>query len=95
MRFLSVRELRSRGAEIWRELADEKDMVVTSNGKPVAILSAVSQDDLEETLSALRRARAVAAVEAMQSRSAATGGDRMTRDEIQSEIAAARKDRPK
>ena len=40
MRFITVRELRSRSAEIWRRLADEPDMVITSNGKPVAILSA-------------------------------------------------------
>lgn len=95
MRFVSVRELRTRSAEIWRRLKDERDMVVTSNGKPVAILSGVSQENLEESLSAMRRARAIAAVQAMQRRSDETGASRMTKAEIQGEIDAARKGRPK
>lgn len=95
MRFVTVRELRSRSAEIWRRLADEQDMVITSNGKPVAILSAVSPDDLEESLSALRRARATAAVEAMQRESVTAGHHRMKRQEVQAQIAAARRDRAK
>ncbi len=95
MRFVSVRELRTRSAEVWRRLKDERDMVVTSNGKPVAILSGVSQDNLEESLSAMRRARAIVAVQAMQRRSVETGASRMTKAEIQDEIDAARKGRPK
>jgi len=91
--FVTVRELRSQSAKVWRQLADEGEMVITSNGKPVAILSAVSQQNLEESLSALRRARAIGAVEAMQKRSVAAGTDRMTQDDIQAEIAAARKNR--
>ena len=42
MRFVSVRDLRGNSAQVWRLLADEKEMVITSNGKPVAILSSVS-----------------------------------------------------
>ena len=95
MRFVSVRELRTRSAEVWRRLKDERDMVVTSNGKPVAILSGVSQENLEESLSAMRRARAIAAVQAMQRISVETGASRMTKAEIQDEIDAARKGRPK
>jgi len=95
MRFISVRDLRGRSAQVWRELAAEKDMVVTSNGKPIAILSATSAETLEESLAAVRRARAMAAVEAMQSQSLEAGTDRMTLEEINAEIAAARKDRAK
>lgn len=73
MRFLSVRELRSRSAEVWKGLDDEREMVVTSNGKPIAILSAVSEDSLEETLAAVRRARAVVAVDELQRRSIEQG----------------------
>ena len=95
MRFVSVRELRSRSAEIWRRLSDEREMVVTSNGKPVAILSAVSQENLEESLAAVRRARAIAAVQSMQERSVASGTHRMTQNNIRDEIVAARKGRSK
>ncbi len=93
MRFVSVRELRSQSAKVWRDLAEQGEMVITSNGKPVAILSAVSPQNLEESLSALRTARAVAAVDAMQQRSVATGAHRMTQDEIRAEIAGVRKSR--
>ena len=95
MRFISVRDLRSRSADVWRQLTEEPDMVVTSNGKPVAILSAVSSAGVEESLSALRRARAIAAVEAMQSQSASAGKHRLEQAVIQDEIAAVRKGRGK
>ena len=95
MRFVTVRELWSQSAEIWRRLSEEGELVITSNGKPMAILSAVSPEGLEESLSALRRARAMAAVESMQRESVAAGKHRMTSDDVQAEIAAVRKDRPK
>ena len=95
MKFVSVRELRSRSADVLRQLSEVPDVVVTSNGKPVAILSAVSSAGLEESLSALRRARAIAAVEAMQSQSMAAGKHRLDRAAIQGEIAAVRKGRGK
>jgi prevent-host-death family protein len=93
MRFVTVRELRSRSADLWRRLAEEGDLVVTSNGRPVALLSAVPADALEESLAALRRARATAAVESMQRQSLAAGTQRLPRKEIEAEVAAARKGR--
>ena len=41
MRFISVRDLRGKSAEVWRDLVEEREMVVTSNGRPIAILAAV------------------------------------------------------
>ena len=61
MKFLSVRDLRSKSADVWKGLSAEREMVVTSNGRPIAILSAVTEDSLEETLGAIRRSRAIAA----------------------------------
>lgn len=93
MRFVSVRELRGRSASIWKALVEEKDMVITSNGKPIALLSTTSGESLEESLSALRRARAQAAATAMQQASLKAGSDRMSLDDINAEINAARADR--
>jgi prevent-host-death family protein len=93
MQFVTVRELRSRSADVWRRLAKEGDLVITSNGKPLALLSAVSPHDLEESLAALRRARAVTAVEAIQRQSLLAGAQRMSPKEIETEIAAVRKGR--
>jgi len=93
MQFVSVRELRSRSAELWKRLGTEPDMVITSNGKPIAILTAVSAEGLEESLAALRQARAVAAVDAMQRQAVVAGKHRMSQATIQAEITAYRKGR--
>ena len=93
MRFISVRELRGRSAAVWKTLADEKDLVVTSNGKPIAVLSATSEEHVEESLRAVRRARAQAAVDAVQQASVKAGTHRMSLDEINREIDAARRTR--
>ena len=52
MRFLSARELRGNAARVWEELPIEREMVVTTNGRPVAILTTVGDSDLEESLAA-------------------------------------------
>lgn len=93
MRFISVRDLRGRPARVWSALSKDQDLVLTSNGKPIAILSAVSEETLEEALKAVRQARAIAAVERLQVRSLATGRDALTPGDINAEIAAARRAR--
>lgn len=93
MRLISVRDLRSRPGEVWKRLPVEKDLVVTSNGRPVAILSTVSEDTLDESLAALRRARAIEAVASSQNLSARQGRNSIEPDEIEEEIAAVRRKR--
>jgi antitoxin (DNA-binding transcriptional repressor) of toxin-antitoxin stability system len=93
MRFVTIRDLRSKSAQIQRELPKQKEMILTSNGNPIAILSAVSEDTLEESLSALRRTRAMAAVAYIQRRSVELGTDRLSLKEINKEITAGRKSR--
>jgi antitoxin (DNA-binding transcriptional repressor) of toxin-antitoxin stability system len=93
MRFLSVRDLRGKSAQVWEELPDEREMIITSNGRPIAILSAITESNLEESLKAFRQARAVEAVARLQRRSVEQGTDRVTMDEIDAEIKAIRKKR--
>jgi prevent-host-death family protein len=93
MRFISVRDLRGKSAEVWRELDREKEMVVTSNGRPIAILASVRENDLEESLTAWRRARAAQTVASIQYDSVAKGTDRIGMDEINAEIADVRRTR--
>ncbi len=95
MRTVSVRDLRSKSAQIWRELPREKDMIVTSNGRPVGILSATSEADLEKTLSALRRARAMLGVLSSQIHSVKSGLNRLSPREINAEIGILRGSRPR
>ncbi len=93
MKFITVRELRGRSGQVWNKLARERDIILTSNGKPIAILSAVSEETLEESLTAVRRARAVAAVEQLQRQSVRVGTDKLSPAEIADEIRASRKAR--
>ena len=90
MNFISVRELRNHSAAVWDALAEEQDLVVTSNGKPIAVLSTTSGATLEASLAALRQARAQLAVAAMQERARHTGADRLTLKNLNAEIDAAR-----
>ncbi len=93
MRFVSVRELRNQSALVWKVLSEEKDLVITSNGKPIALLSAMVEEDLEVSLGAVRRARAQAAVTALQQASLQTGTDRLSLEDVNAEINAARRER--
>lgn len=93
MKFLSVRDLRGKSAQIWKELSREKEMVVTVNGRPIAILAAITESNLEESLAAFRQARAVEAVVSMQRSSAEQGTDKISMEEIDAEIKAVRQKR--
>jgi antitoxin (DNA-binding transcriptional repressor) of toxin-antitoxin stability system len=90
MKFISVRDLRGKSAEVWKDLPTEREVVVTSNGRPIAILSAVNESNLEESLSAIRQARAAEAVMSLQRRSVERGTDGITMEEIDREIKAVR-----
>ena len=68
MKFIGVRDFRTQSARIWQELGDEKDMIITSNGKPIALLSAISEDNLEESLQVIRQSRAIQAIAQLQSK---------------------------
>ena len=92
MRFISVRDLATKPRKIWSQIKEE-EVVLTSNGKPIAILSGVTEDTLEKTLQTLRRSRALMALEEMQKKSVASGLDRLSEAEIEAEIEAVRKAR--
>ncbi len=93
MKFVSIRDLRGKSAEVWKKLSGEREMVITSNGRPIAILAAVNESNLEESLSAFRQARAVEAVASLQRRSVEQGADNISMDEIDAEIRAVRRKR--
>lgn len=92
-RFITVRDLRLKSGEIWRELKRERDLVITSNGKPVAVLSDIEGNNLEEYLKILRRARATVAVNKIQERSRREGLDKISEAGIEAEIQAVRRSR--
>ena len=93
MRFLSVRELRGNSARIWRELPKAREMVVTNNGRPVAVLTAVDDDNVEESLAAWRRVRATQAIVDIQQQSMQKGTAELSMDDVDAEIKKVRQDR--
>lgn len=93
MRFIPVRDFRGKSGQVWKQLEKEKNMIVTSNGKPVALVTRLTEDKVDETLSAVRRALAQEAVASMQMKSAERGLDQLAAGEIDEEIQAVRKKR--
>jgi antitoxin (DNA-binding transcriptional repressor) of toxin-antitoxin stability system len=92
MRFISVRDLNTKPKEIWSKIKDE-EVVITSNGKPIALLSGVTEETLEKTVRAIRRSRALIALEEMQKKAIELGFDKWTDSQMESEIKAVRKSR--
>ena len=90
MKFVSVRELRNRTSQLWRDLERERDLIVTSHGKPVAILSATDEHSLERALGDIRRSRARAALAEIHREAARRGLDRLSMEAIDAEIKAVR-----
>jgi antitoxin (DNA-binding transcriptional repressor) of toxin-antitoxin stability system len=93
MKFMAMRELRNESSKFLQTLAPEEEVVLTNNGKPVAIISHVTEDNLEDTLSSLRRSRALRALGRVQTQSVRAGMDRLSDKDIEAEIEAARKAR--
>jgi antitoxin (DNA-binding transcriptional repressor) of toxin-antitoxin stability system len=76
------------------EAAEEREeVVITARGKPVALLLGISGEDLDETVRLVRRARVQGAVSRMRKAAAREGADSMSRDELETEISAARSER--
>ena len=93
MKFLSVRDLRTKSAQVWRDLPLEKEMVITNNGRPVAVITAVDEGTVEKSLAAWRQVRATQAIVSVQKESMIKGTDSITMDQIDSEIKKARRER--
>ena len=93
MKFVSVRDLKTKSSQVWRELPDQKEMIITSNGRPIAILSSINENNLEQVLSEFRRARVTDAIASMQYESVQKGTNKLSMEEIDAEIEAVRSKR--
>ena len=93
MKFVSVRDLRGKTSELWKELEQERELVVTSNGKPIAILSATDEDSFEDCLWTLRRSRAADALAQLQRGAEERGLNELSIEDVEAEISKAREER--
>lgn len=89
MEFYSVRDLRTDSKSMWQTLASGREVVLTNNGKPAALMIDVSNSDFEQVLQAVRQAKAMIAFNAMRAVAAENGY--MSDAEIEAEINAARR----
>lgn len=89
MEFYSVRDLRTDSKSMWRTLASGREVVLTNNGKPAALMIDVSNSDFEQVLMAIRQAKAMIAYNSMRAVAAENGY--MSEEEIEAEISAARR----
>lgn len=90
MRFVPVRDFRIRPGTVWSYLDKNEAIVITSKGKPIALLTAVSDATFDETLTALRRTKTELAVSRMRKTALKK---KITPKDIEAEIIAARKAR--
>ena len=93
MKFIAVRDLRTNPAKVWKDLKRERELVVTSNGKPFALLTPISEKSFEGDIDAFRQARALNALRGLQADSVRNGTDGMTMEEIDALISEDRKER--
>jgi len=93
MSFVSFRELRTSTAKINDMLTDNGKIVVTSNGKPTAVMIQVNENDFEETLAVLNQIKLTRAINNLRTSAQRSGAAEMTLEEINAEIALSRKER--
>ena len=92
MRMMTVRDFRAHTADVWKGLKKTDDVVLTNNGKPMAMVLPVNEENLEQMLKMARRMRAERAFHEIRMEAVRNGTAGMPLDEINAEIALARKE---
>jgi antitoxin (DNA-binding transcriptional repressor) of toxin-antitoxin stability system len=90
MKFITVRDFRSSPAQIWKQLLSEREFIITNNGKPIALLTPLTDETLEDTIKTIRKVRAINAVKKMQEISIQKGTNTLSEEEIEKEIKKSR-----
>lgn len=91
MKFMSVREFRMETGRMRRSLDCDEEVVLTANGRPFAIVSAVRPEAFDKELRAIRSARGKVALERVRESAARAGTADMTMAEIDTVVAGARR----
>lgn len=95
MDYIAVNELK-RPRAVRERLAAAEEMLLTNNGRPMAVLLYVDdEDDPEDVLMAARDARSRIALRRIREQARRSGTAELPLKEINEEIAAARRERRK
>jgi prevent-host-death family protein len=93
MSTISISELKKKPAKQLLKAAGEDDLVITSNGQPVAVLLRIAAASVESTRALVRSIRALQAQAALQQAATASGTSKLSMADIDGEIATARRAR--
>ena len=91
MKFMSTREFRVNTGQMRRGLDRDEEVVLTANGRPFAIVSAVSPDVFDQELRAIRSARAKVALDRIRESAAQAGTADLSVAEVDAVVAETRR----
>ncbi|MDD3853066.1 MAG: type II toxin-antitoxin system Phd/YefM family antitoxin [Syntrophomonadaceae bacterium] len=87
--------MRTKPRQIWEKLSEVHELIITNNGKPSALMIEIDDENMEDVLASVRQSMAMRATNKMRLASMMNGNAKMTAEEIEAEIAEARKERGK
>ena len=90
---MTIRDFRTRPREAQRTLREEGEAILTSNGKPVAVMVGVDAESLDEALQTLRRARGLRALRVLRRDARKAGSDTLSSREIVALVQKTRRER--
>ena len=93
MKTVTIRDFRTRPKHVQDALKQERQAVLTANGRPVALMIAVDAGTVDQTLETLRRARGLEALRALRRESRDRGLDQMSRAGVDEIIKKTRRAR--
>jgi antitoxin (DNA-binding transcriptional repressor) of toxin-antitoxin stability system len=93
MKLIAIQDLK-QPRRLKERLLAEKELLLTSDGRPVAVLvNVAASEDPETMIQSIRDARSRLALSRVRESAARSGTDRLSLAEINREITAARKGR--
>jgi antitoxin (DNA-binding transcriptional repressor) of toxin-antitoxin stability system len=93
MKTVTIRDFRTRPKQVQDALKQDREAVLTANGRPVALMIAVDAGTVDQTLETLRRARGLEAVRALRRESRERGLDRLSKADVDRIIDKTRRAR--
>lgn len=93
MSAISVDDLKKKPASQWLKSAGKGDLIITANGRPVAVLLRIAAASVQSARSLARSVRALQAQATLLQTATANGPTGLSMSGIDAEIAAARRAR--
>lgn len=93
MKFITVSDFRTYSKKIWDDLIENEEIVITNNGKPIALLIPLMDSNLERTIKAVRRAKAIINMEEIWDVTIKNKNHKLSSKVIDNIISGARKKR--